>query len=308
MAVSNSSSLRNVPRTKQSEAAKPYEGPLPSYMALLESEARAAGLAVTHLRRADGSVATSFAGSRQQILGFRRVVDAERLTWPRCEVRPSGISLESRSPWHGRSGLFRIDDDRFAIQLIEYLPNRWKTVAPRVECFVYLEGTEGEAHAFVGAKEDLVRANLVDVELFPDESTEDGRLSNGCTRYANAPAGNAIRSEETERLPDDLWAYFRYPGAQALADQRWEAVDQAVKPDFNNAEDYRSSLLGIAEIMVSALGNGRTARDGRSYRLTAQSAAAVRLRVEQLLQEIRNANVAIDGGKPSLRLVGGRDA
>jgi hypothetical protein len=208
------------------------------------------------------------------------------------------ITVQSRSPDYCTSRLWRTGEDRFAIQIREQLPDHSEIAAFGVERFDYRE-----MQRFVGTKENLLRAGIVKADLFPDESTEEGRLTKRLRNSCEVGYYSFVL-EETRRLCDNLWTYCHDSATARRAEAMRKDLERAHRHSFKSASDYRAVLLKHMELFESVVLDEYLSQDDRIYRLDEKSIAGIRAKIASLAAEIRSGTIlTLGGAKPSLRVV-----
>ncbi|MGH9906062.1 MAG: hypothetical protein ACRD8U_10845, partial [Pyrinomonadaceae bacterium] len=229
-----------LPQTKYAQKLKAYEGELPSYIYAMDEYASRAGLMIRHLRDRDDIVLV-YSGTREQIGRFGLSENgAEALHWPSGTRVPSRLNLHKLSPgchFESIGCIFKINERDYAIQITERLPRAISTVGQGIERFDFNDGTNWGYVAYVGEKDKLISEGIAKAHMFPDDSTEEGRLSNG---WVHMVPDGYDRLEGTMRLHAGKWAYLNY--LQGI--KKAEEVDRDRKlSSYQTPEEYRKYLL-----------------------------------------------------------------
>jgi hypothetical protein len=230
-----------LPQTKRAQKLKPYEGELPSYIQAMDEYASRAGLTIRHLRGDDDYIVLVYSGTREQIGRFGLSKGGEEsIHWPGGTRVPSGLLLYKLAPTNWRRSIgriFKINEQRYAMQIKERLPQAISKVGDGIEYFDFNDC--GDIYvAYVGEKEKLISEGVAAADMFPDDPTEDGK-------YKTAPnaTGYQLVIEETIRLHGGDWAYLKYP-------QNFQKAEEAKRKlfDYKTPEEYRQHLLKVLKL------------------------------------------------------------
>ena len=276
-----------LPRTKSAQKLKPYSGEFPSYIREFDERARKAGLAVEY--RDDGSKCWrylhAFAAGEKRLIIESGLLEDNNVHWPSGERLPTRIALTLIDPTSAHQGkIHRLGPDWFVLCYCVPLPDSISSLAGGIERLTFDSGTDEEKIVFIGKKPDLIAHGIAPESLFPDEATEEGRLSNGLERRDSLGLGDwrDFLLEQTQRLSGSRWAYTKRPNLIARVKKEAEERDRY---DFASTDDYKEwlarYLYQVTRGVLDAFGTTKT-KSRHIYRLPAKT----RSEIDELVQRI----------------------
>lgn len=298
------------PQTKAAQRLPHYDGPVPSYIEAREGISRRAGLSVRRLRgdRHHGLVSV-YSGSKHQIAACALINCPEQLSWPKGTRCPSLAPLTSLTLGvYLASHLFRISDYRFAIMTTEQLPTEFNLLPGGIEHY-YFKSKWYEREMFIGGKDQLINGGFAERRMFPDDSTETGRLTNYLDDGLSID-GRYFLALETERLSDGKFALIRHLDEMARARELEKQRDKEACSDMTSPEEWleskedficqvvRAGLLGAAAQVKT--------KSGFRYSINGAHAQDIIQMIEAAAQRIRDLpvkveKIAIDEGNETAR-------
>lgn len=286
-----------LPQTKYAQKLKAYDGELPSYIHAMDEYAARAGLTIRHLLDRCYIVLV-YSGRREQIGRYGLSKDGEEcIHWPRGTRISSELSLHKLSPARGEDcgRIFKINEERYAIQITEPLPRAISTVGEGIECFDFNDGTNLGYVAYVGEKDKLISEGIAEAGMFPDDSTEEGRLSDGKKNIS--PYASYIL-EKTTRLHGGRWAYIKCP--QRIQETKAKELERRLS-SYKTPEEYRQHLLKVLTLASTFVELSPVeTKAGQIYSIDAESKEAIEDAWRELYWAIHDAVIH---ARPRLTLV-----
>lgn len=286
------------PQTKYAQRLTPYEGPVPSYIEEREHMARRAGLSC---RRLSGDtycdLVSAYAGTRDQIEACDFIASPKYLRWPNGVRVPSSVQLVRLAPdgeW--KSSLFRISDDRFAIEFKENLPIESKQLPGAIEHYRF-KSRYNEREIFIGTKDQLIKGKFADQRMFPDDSTETGRCTNGL-RDEERFGHRCFCVQETSLLSDGKFALIRYPDEMAQVRELKKQREEAMRSDWTSPEKWLESIEDFICHVARTLLLGKAAqtktKSGFRYSINVAHSQDIIQAIEVAAQRIRDLPVKVE--------------
>jgi hypothetical protein len=247
-----------------------------------------AALTIRHLRDRDWIILV-YSGTREQISGSGLSQEGEEfIYWPSGTRVPTKLPLHKLSPHRFQmiGSIFKINEERYALQIKEALPREISTVGDGIECFDFSEGTNWGYVAYVGEKDKLISEGIAKTHMFPDDSTEEGRQSDGWENTVPNTSGYGYyRLEETIRLHAGKWAYVNYPQAIKEAEEAGRELSS-----FRTPDEYRQSLSEKVNAARTVIDLAPVeAKTGQIYSIDAESKEAIEDSWRELYRAIRDA-------------------
>lgn len=286
------------PQTKYAQRLTPYEGPVPSYIEAREEIARRAGLSFKRLSGdAYHRLVSVYAGTKDQITACEFVASPEHLHWPAGTRVPSSVQFIRLAPDGEASGnLHRIPGDRFSIQIREPLPVESAQLSGGIERYRF-KNPYSEREIFIGAKDQLINGGFTERRMFPDDSTETGRLTNGLEDNLSI-GGHYLRLLETARLSDGKFAVICHLDNMARARELKEQRDKEARSDVTSPEEWLERKEDFICQVVRGWLLGAPAqietKSGFRYSINGAHAQDIIQAIEAAAQRIRDLPVKVE--------------
>lgn len=291
-----------LPLTKSAQKLKPYIGPVPAYVEKIEEAARRAGLTVVRMDAKDeywDAVRLYLSGSKEQAQAFSLLYSAERIHWPNGPRVPTKVDLLTVHPLGSSSAAInRVGENRFVIGVYCELPALHERLEHDIDLYVFGGHRESEQRAFVGSKESLIEAGIAGADMFPDDSTETGRLTTG--HYHDVPCGGfTFRVGETIRLEghlSGLWSYCRDMGKiRRLEDQQQKEKEKGIA-DYKSPGEWLEAEEDwvIKTLRIIFRPQSIETKHGMRYTVSAAQLESVKQQIEAAAQAIRSIPVKVE--------------
>jgi hypothetical protein len=199
--------------------------------------------------------------------------------------------LPSPRRFENRGSLFKINEDRYAIQVKEFFPLAISTVGEGIECFdfSYSRGCV----AYVGEKDKLISKGIAEADMFVDEDGKEKTAPNA--------HGYKLVLEETTRLHSGKWAYLKYPQHIQEAE---EVERQSAERGLYSTRRRRSNrqwLLKMVNVVSTFVELAPVeTKAGQKYSIDAESKEAIEEAWRDLQWAIRDAVIHIRMVPPKL--------
>jgi hypothetical protein len=298
------------PHTHTAQRLHVYDGPIPSYVAAMDAYAIAAGLAVRHLTGVafGGDLQLFYAGTKEQIERCELVCEPKTICWPRTNkatmFRPV-LAWPGHHRCHGN--VYLLSRDLFAIGIKVDLPLAVSRPAPGVECFDFTEpGSRWGGLAYCGSKEALLSAGIGDADMFPDDPEVEGmEIKDEAESYGYMPT-----LEESIRLHNGTWAYFKYPQKIREVQERQQTSREEHLSPYSTPDEWLESkedcICSVARTVCSEKYCSLDTKDGLRYTVNPADLATIQNDIEVLAQRLRSLPVKVQSlkgkSKPQDRL------
>jgi hypothetical protein len=279
-----------LPQTKYAQKLKAYEGELPSYIHAMDEHASRAGLTIRHLRDRH-CIVSVYSGTREQIgRSDLSQYGEEFINWPSGTMVPSKLCLHKLSPSPCRfpsiGSIFKINEERYAIQIKECLPRAISTVGEGIECFDF-----NYYVAYVGEKDKLIFWGITGADMF---AGDDGK-----EKTAPNASGYHLVLEETTRLHGWKWAYLKYPQHIQKAEEAKRNLSSHMTP-----EEYRQHLLKAVNLACTFVDLAPVeTKAGQIYTIDAESKETIEEAWRDLYWTLHDAVVQTRTVQPKLTLI-----
>ncbi len=206
----------NIPQTKFAQNLKPYNGLIATYIREWDEIARAAGIANRKLIdswKHGSRLVVVYLGTREQFEKSELIGSSKYQRWPSGLKVPTNVTLIHHSPLEGenRYPIYKVEENRYALQISQEIPDSVSKIEGGIERLDFYTGTDDEKNVFIGNRDLLISLGIATNNMFPDDSTNMGRLTNGLTNRVSTGGPFSDLLEKTHRLFGGKWSYTRYP-------------------------------------------------------------------------------------------------
>ena len=283
-----------VPHTHGAQSMKPYDGVVPSYVAVMDEYAERAGLTVRHrLKRRSpiygDELMLAYAGTREQIARCELVGRPDVIRWPAAKTttfESVQISPKRSDRW---GNVCKLTRPLFAIVLTVCLPRAISTPCDGVECFDFYYDRRRGSILYRGTREALIAGGIGDADMFPDDGADMEITPPRANGYLDA------KLEESTRLHNGLWAYLKYPHVAQEIEEEEQKREQADLTDHCTPAEFlrelASTIYSSNRYYVETLKRART-KHGACYSLTPEAVERARCLITDLYNDLQQLDVA----------------
>lgn len=300
---------RTLPQTKYCQKLNAFSGELPPYLVEFVDNAKGLGLVSRYLEdktKYSDHIVLVLSGSKSQIENFLVRFCGEHIkniTWPRTTRAPCQHRCNiAPSRWGDGMQIYRIDDDRFAIQAKYDRPRSWSNFAEGIEYFDFGHDNDTFGYvAYVGERERLIDEGLASLDFFPDDT-------NGCESTETA-GGFTFLVAATHRLLSGKWVYLKYPANIRKSE---EMKDNEGQRNFANPDEWletiEDTLLSVVNYCLPSDGLTAKSKAGAHYAIAPSHLEAIRMDISLVAQKIRGLPVKVQAASNGTASPAGRAA